>query len=68
MDAAGDAVSPEAIARCERIIRPYIRRTPVIEIDGSEFGLSTTLSLKLEQFQHSGSFKARGASANLLTR
>lgn len=65
---AADAVSPEAIAQCERIIRPYIRRTPVIETDGSEFGLSTTLSLKLELFQHSGSFKARGAFANLLTR
>lgn len=66
---AGDAVSPEAIAQCERIIRPYIRRTPVIEIDGSEFGLpATMLSFKLELFQHSGSFKARGASANLLTR
>jgi threonine dehydratase len=69
MDASGDAVSPQAIAQCERIIRPYIRRTPVIEIDGSEFGLpATMLSLKLELFQHSGSFKARGACANLLTR
>src|SRR6266702_5830041 len=68
MDAAGDAVSPEAIAQCEKIIRPYIRRTPVIEIDGREFGLSKTLSLKLELLQHSGSFKARGAFANLLTR
>src|SRR5882672_1062494 len=68
MDAAGDAASPQAIAQCERIIRPYIRRTPVIETDGSEFGLATTLSLKLELLQHSGSFKARGAFANLLTR
>ena len=68
MNIAGDAVSSEAIAQCERIIRPYIRRTPLIETDGSEFGLSTTLSLKLELFQHSGSFKARGAFANLLTR
>lgn len=69
MDASGDAISPQAIAQCERIIRPYIRRTPVIEIDGSEFGLpATTLSLKLELLQHSGSFKARGAFANLLMR
>jgi len=53
MDAAGDTVSREAIAQCEKIIRPYIRRTPVIEIDGGEFGLpATMLSLKLELLQH----------------
>ena len=64
-----DAVTPQAIARCEKIIRPYIRRTPVIAIDGSEFGLPAgPLALKLELLQHSGSFKARGAFTNLLTR
>jgi len=55
MDAAGDAVTRRHRAMRE-IIRPYIRRTP-IEIDGSEFGLATTLSLKLELLQHSGSFR-----------
>ena len=40
MNGPDDAVTPQAIARCERIIRPYIRRTPVMEIDGAEFGLS----------------------------
>lgn len=69
MDASGKDVSPQAIARCELVIRPYIRRTPVIETDGGEFGLpGHTLTLKLELLQHSGSFKARGAFANLLTR
>lgn len=69
MDASGDVVSPQAIAQCESLIRPHIRRTPVIEIDGAEFGLAaTTLALKLELLQHSGSFKARGAFANLLSR
>lgn len=69
MDAPGDAVTPQTIAQCERVIRPYIRRTPVIEINGREFGLTTsTISLKLELLQHSGSFKARGAFSNLLTR
>ncbi|MGH6641939.1 MAG: threonine/serine dehydratase [Bradyrhizobium sp.] len=64
-----DAVTPQAIARCEKIIRPYIRRTPVIATDGSEFGLAAgALTLKLELLQHSGSFKARGAFTNLLTR
>jgi threonine dehydratase len=62
-------VSPEHIADCEKLIRPYIRRTPVMEIDAADVGLkSSKLCLKLELFQHSGSFKARGAFANLLTR
>jgi threonine dehydratase len=41
----------------------------MVQIDGAEFGLpGHTLTLKLELLQHSGSFKARGAFANLLTR
>jgi threonine dehydratase len=64
-----DAVNPEKIAACEKIIRPYIRRTPVIAIDGADVGQRLgKLWLKLELMQHSGSFKARGAFTNLLTR
>jgi len=63
------AVNPGQIARCEKLIRPYVRRTPVIEVDGADVEIkSSKLSLKLELFQHSGSFKARGAFANLLSR
>jgi len=52
-----------------QIIRPYIRRTPTIEIDAADFGLASgPLTFKLELMQHTGSFKARGAFANLLTR
>jgi threonine dehydratase len=69
MSSVSDAVNPEQINRCEQLVRPYVRRTPVIEIDAREVGLgSSKLFLKLELFQHSGSFKARGAFANLLTR
>ncbi len=69
MSSMCNAVSRMEIARCEKLIRPYIRRTPVIEIDGTDVGLASgKLCLKLELFQHSGSFKARGAFANLLTR
>ena len=69
MDAPDDTITPQMIARCEVTIRPFIRRTPVIDIDPVEFGLAAAaLSLKLELLQHSGSFKARGAFANLLTR
>jgi len=50
-------------------ISPYIRRTPVVEIDGEDFGLPVaSLTLKLESLQHAGSFKVRGAFTNLLTR
>lgn len=69
MSSMSDTVNPQHISRCEQLIRPYIRRTPVITIDGAEVGLkSGSLCLKLELFQHSGSFKARGAFANLLAR
>jgi threonine dehydratase len=51
------------------VIKPYVRVTPVVELNGADFGLSPfPLWLKLEQLQHSGSFKARGAFANLLGR
>jgi threonine dehydratase len=62
-------ISRDQIREVERKIRPYIRRTPVIEVDGADFGFGPApLSFKLELFQHSGSFKARGAFTNLLTR
>jgi threonine dehydratase len=63
------ALTPAAVAAVAERIRPYVRRTPVIEIDRAEFGLPAgPLALKLEQLQHSGAFKARGAFANLLLR
>jgi threonine dehydratase len=69
MSSASTAVSPELISRCEKLIGPYVRRTPVIEIDAADAGLEPNrLCLKLELFQHSGSFKVRGAFANLLSR
>ena len=62
-------VSRERIQATEKLIRPHIRRTPILEVDGAEFGLdSSKIVFKLELFQHSGSFKARGAFSNLLTR
>jgi threonine dehydratase len=63
------AFDHDQISRCEKLIRPYVRCTPIIEIDGADVGVNSRgLSLKLELFQHSGSFKARGAFANLLLR
>src|ERR1700674_1315337 len=63
------SVSPERIRATEQLIRPHIRRTPVMECDGADFGLdSINLVFKLELCQHAGSFKARGAFTNLLSR
>ena len=77
------AVTRADIERVYPIIAPHIRRTPIVTVSGAEFGLlpfSTPgrtrgsapknfgITLKLEQLQHAGSFKTRGAFANLLTR
>src|SRR6188474_1363467 len=63
------SVDRAGIEAVERLIRSRVRRTPVIRLERSEFGLgSGQLVLKLEQLQHSGSFKARGAFTNLLLR
>lgn len=53
-------VSRQRIAAVDTLIKPYVRHTPIVEDAGLVF--------KLESLQHSGSFKARGAFANLLTR
>jgi len=64
------AINREAIAAVHRVVRPHVRRTPVVEVDGADFGLAGRLHLlfKLELLQHTGSFKPRGAFTNLLTR
>lgn len=62
-------ITRERIQAAERVIRPHIRRTPILEVDGADFGLdSIKITFKLELFQHAGSFKARGAFTNMLTR
>ena len=63
------SIDRQKIAGTYQLIRPYIRRTPVVEVAGADFGLDhVSLVLKLELLQHAGSFKPRGAFANLLTR
>jgi len=49
-------------------IRKHIRLTPTIDVDASAFGHEGLWNFKLELMQHSGSFKARGAFNNLLSR
>ncbi len=43
----------------------YVQKTPVVSVRG--FGLSYPVALKLEQMQHTGTFKARGAFNTLLS-
>ncbi len=60
-------VDRNAIAETYDLIRPFIRQTPVLDWAADGFAPGA-LTLKLELMQHAGSFKARGAFANLLTR
>ena len=57
-------ISKQTIAETFERITPFIRRTPVIDVDVP--GVEEPVVLKLEFMQHSGSFKARGAFTNLL--
>ena len=66
---ATSAIDRQGIEATWNVIKPYVRVTPVVEVDGGDFGLdNAVLYFKLEQLQHSGSFKVRGAFANLLMR
>jgi len=57
------------VVAAEAVIRPHIRRTPVIAVAAEDFGLTgAPLTFKLEFLQHSGTFKARGAFTNMLLR
>ncbi len=64
-----DFLAPAAIRGAAARLAPHIRRTPLLEVDGGDFGLDgVRLAFKLEFLQHAGSFKTRGAFNNLLTR
>jgi threonine dehydratase len=62
------SIARDEIVRTDDLIRPYIRRTPIVDIRGADIGIDVArLVLKLELLQHAGSFKPRGAFTNLLT-
>lgn len=68
MTGPGVPVSPADISRALEAITPYVRRTPVVEVPGDEFGIDATLVIKLEFIQRSGAFKARGATHFVATQ
>lgn len=63
-------IDRQGIEKVYAAIAPYVRVTPTLELQDTELlaGGAARLVLKLEQLQHAGSFKARGAFANLLSR
>jgi threonine dehydratase len=62
-------LQPADVQAAAARIAPYVRRTPILEVDGADFGLDgTRLVFKLEYLQHAGSFKTRGAFNSLLSR
>src|SRR5215475_12946525 len=66
---AATLVNRQAILSIDALIRPYLRRTPVIRVDRADVGLAPgPLVLKLELLQPTGAFKARGAFEDLLLR
>lgn len=62
-----NSITPDHIAETAGRITPFLRQTPVLSVNLTDFGLaSMPVDLKLECLQHSGSFKVRGAFAGLL--
>jgi threonine dehydratase len=55
------------IEAANRRIRPFVRRTPVLELGPGAFDLRCRVTLKLELVQHTGSFKPRGAFNKILS-
>lgn len=63
-----ELLSATSIETAHERIRGHVRRTPVMDVEGAAFGVGDPVNLKLELFQHAGSFKPRGAFNNLLAR
>src|SRR5947209_680705 len=51
------SISRPDVERVHRLIAAYIRRTPVVDVDGRDLGIAhARVTLKLEQLQRAGSF------------
>src|SRR5262245_61125161 len=60
-------VDADSIREAHRLLRAHVRRTPRLPADPGSCG-EAEVTFKLELLQHGGSFKARGAFNNLLSR
>ena len=61
------SADPAMLQAAARRIAPYLRRTPVLELEAGAFGMPAHLTLKLEFLQLTGSFKPRGAFNRMLS-
>lgn len=59
-------VTSSDVHAAARRIRGHIRATPLAEVDPGTFAPAARVWLKLEHFQHTGSFKVRGAFNRIL--
>jgi threonine dehydratase len=65
----GDPIDRPDIERVYALIQPYIRKTPIVDVDGADLSVGVSrMVVKLELLQRAASFKTRGAFTNLLTR
>lgn len=60
------AVGREDIERAAVRLSGRVRETPLMTLEEGTFGLPASLALKLEQLQHTGAFKVRGAFNRML--
>jgi len=59
-------IGPADVEAARERIADRVRRTPVLDLEPGAFGVQGRLTLKLELFQHTGSFKPRGAFSLML--
>ena len=60
-------ILPSDVAAAATRVHEHLRTTPLVEADPARFAPAAKVWLKLEQLQHTGSFKARGAFNRILT-
>lgn len=60
--------STQDIQRASDVLAEHVRTTPVLSVDGRDFGVSASIHLKLEFLQVSGTFKGRGATHFMATQ
>jgi threonine dehydratase len=61
-------VTPADVEAAAERAGTYVRSTPVLEVEPDALGTSGRIVLKLEQLQHTGSFKPRGAFNRILAQ
>jgi threonine dehydratase len=59
-------ITLDNVKQAVEVVKPYTKRTPQWQSDNLSQRLNTNVYLKLELFQHSGSFKTRGAFNQML--